>query len=50
MIPDDFSWEFCDDDGFRLEFALGAGSYATALLAEFVQYSDGSLKSGIGSE
>ncbi len=37
VIPDDFCWQFCDDGGLLLEFRLGAGSYATALLAEFVQ-------------
>jgi tRNA pseudouridine13 synthase len=38
VVPDDFCWRFCDDDGLQLDFALGAGSYATALLAELVQY------------
>lgn len=38
LIPDDFCWQFCDDDSLQLEFRLGAGSYATALLAELVQY------------
>lgn len=38
LIPDDFCWQFCDDGSLQLEFRLGAGSYATALLAEFVQY------------
>ena len=37
-VPDDFCWEFCDHDSLQLDFALGAGSYATALLAEFVRY------------
>ena len=50
MLPDDFSWQFCDDDILQLDFALGAGSYATALLAEFVQYKEGYRESGIGSE
>ena len=48
--PDDFSWQFCDDDALQLSFVLPAGSYATALLAEVVQYTDGSVKSGISSE
>jgi tRNA pseudouridine13 synthase len=50
VSPDDFSWQFCDDDGLRLDFFLPAGSYATALLAEVVQYTDGSMMSGNGSE
>jgi tRNA(Glu) U13 pseudouridine synthase TruD len=37
-LPDDFSWQFCDDDSLQLEFALATGSYATAVLAELVQY------------
>ena len=41
LLADDFCWEFCDDDTLRLEFSLGAGCYATALLAEFVQYKEG---------
>jgi tRNA pseudouridine13 synthase len=50
LLPDDFCWQFCDDGSLQLDFALGAGSYATALLAEFVHYKEGNLKSGIGSE
>ncbi|KAA1193447.1 tRNA pseudouridine(13) synthase TruD [Pseudohalioglobus sediminis] len=38
LIPDDFCWQFCDDDALQLEFRLGAGCYATALLGEFVHY------------
>jgi len=38
MLADDFCWQFCDDGSLQLDFALGAGSYATALLAELVQY------------
>jgi len=38
VIPDDFSWEFCDHETLRLTFSLPAGSYATAVLAECVQY------------
>ncbi|MCB1704747.1 MAG: tRNA pseudouridine(13) synthase TruD [Halioglobus sp.] len=41
LLADDFCWEFCDDGTLRLEFSLGAGCYATALLAEFVQYKEG---------
>ncbi len=36
LMPDDFCWQFCDDDSLQLTFALGAGSYATALLGEVV--------------
>lgn len=38
LMPHDFCWQFCDDDSLQLDFALGAGCYATALLAEFVDY------------
>jgi tRNA pseudouridine13 synthase len=37
LLADDFCWQFCDDGSLQLDFALGAGSYATALLAELVQ-------------
>jgi tRNA pseudouridine13 synthase len=50
MLPDDFCWQFCDDDILQLEFSLGAGSYATALLAELVQYKEGCVEGGVGSE
>lgn len=50
LLPDDFCWQFCDDDSLQLDFDLGAGSYATALLAEFVRYTDGSRGRGTGSE
>lgn len=50
LLPDDFCWQFCDDGTLRLDFALGAGGYATALVAEFVQYKEGNIESGIGSE
>jgi tRNA pseudouridine13 synthase len=50
LLADDFCWQFCDDSTLRLEFSLGAGSYATALLAEFVQYKEGYKDSGISSE
>ena len=50
MVPNDFCWQFCDDGTVRLDFALGAGSYATALLAEFVQFKEGHIESGIGIE
>jgi tRNA pseudouridine13 synthase len=50
LLADDFCWQFCDDDTLRLEFSLGAGCYATALLAECVHYKEGSKESGISSE
>jgi len=39
LLPDDICWQFCDDGNLQLEFRLGAGSYATALLGEFVRSS-----------
>jgi tRNA pseudouridine13 synthase len=50
LVPDDFSWEFCDDESLRLEFSLGAGSYATAVLAQITQYSEGDTAGGDGGE
>ena len=50
MLADDFCWQFCDDGSLQLDFALGAGSYATALLVELVQYKEGKVDSGNGSE
>jgi tRNA pseudouridine13 synthase len=50
MLADDFCWQFCDDGSLQLDFSLGAGSYATALLVEFVQYKEGKINSGNGSE
>jgi tRNA pseudouridine13 synthase len=41
LLADDFCWQFCDDGALQLDFALGAGAYATALLAEIVQYQQG---------
>lgn len=41
LVPDDFFWEFCEDDALRLDFHLAAGSFATAVLAELVQYREG---------
>lgn len=38
LLADDFCWQFCDDGALQLDFALGAGAYATALLAEIVRY------------
>lgn len=50
LLPDDFSWQFCDDGALQLDFALGAGGFATALLAEFVQHKMGHVESERGSE
>jgi tRNA pseudouridine13 synthase len=56
LMPDDFCWQFCDDGTLQLEFSLGAGCYATALLAEFVHCKErntaqeGYKESGISSE
>jgi tRNA pseudouridine13 synthase len=41
QLADDFCWQFCDDGALQLDFALGAGCYATALLAEIVQFEQG---------
>ena len=41
LLADDFCWQFCDDGALQLDFALGAGAYATALLAEIVRYEQG---------
>ena len=40
MLADDFCWQFCDDGSLQLDFALGAGCYATALLTECVRFGD----------
>lgn len=56
LMADDFCWQFCDDGTLQLEFSLGAGCYATALLAEFVhckesnKAQEGYKESGISSE
>lgn len=50
LLADDFYWQFCDDGTLQLDFSLGAGSYATALLRELVQYEEGYTHSGISSE
>ncbi len=36
LLPDDFSWEFCDDGDLQLDFALPAGGYATTVVRELV--------------
>jgi tRNA pseudouridine13 synthase len=40
LLPDDFCWEFCDDDALVLEFRLQPGGFATAVLRELVDYTD----------
>lgn len=50
FLADDFCWQFCDDDTLQLDFALGAGCYATALAAEFVNYKEGRTEGGSASE
>ena len=50
MLADDFCWQFCDDGNLQLDFSLGAGSYATALLAGLVRFKEGVVRSDKGSE
>ncbi|KGE05039.1 tRNA pseudouridine 13 synthase [Pseudohaliea rubra DSM 19751] len=39
VLPGDFAWEFCDDGSLILTFTLVTGSFATAVVAELVDYS-----------
>ncbi len=39
VIPGDFAWEFCEDGSLFLAFTLATGSFATAVVAELVDYS-----------
>jgi len=48
--PDDFCWQFCDDETLKLEFTLAPGSYATVVLRELVDYRDATSKGKIISE
>ena len=50
LFPDDFCWEFCDDGELKLGFSLGAGSYATAVVAELLDFSEGDAGSGDSGE
>lgn len=50
LLPDDFSWRFCDDDALLLGFSLPPGSYATAVLAELADYREAPSESGNSSE
>lgn len=47
LWPDDFSWQFCDDGALLVRFSLGPGGYATAILAELVDYREGD---GVGEQ
>ncbi len=49
LLVDDFCWQFCDDGDLQLDFTLGAGAYATALLGELVRYKE-DVGSGNSSE
>lgn len=42
----DLHWQF-NDQGLQLNFSLGAGQYATAVLRELAQVSDASVKFGL---
>ncbi len=50
LLADDFCWQFCDDDSLRLTFRLGSGSYATAVLAQIINYSEGDSTGGDGGD
>lgn len=50
LLPDDFYWQFCDDDTLQMSFSLPPGSYATAVLAELADYRDRHGESGNSSE
>ncbi len=50
VLADDFCWQFCEDGNLRLAFRLGSGSYATAVLAQIITYTDGGTVSGDGGE
>jgi len=49
LLADDFCWQFCDDGVLQLDFALGAGGYATALLAEIVRSGENNKHQGDGA-
>jgi tRNA pseudouridine13 synthase len=50
LMADDFCWEFCDDGRLRLQFSLVPGGYATAILAELTQFSEGEAVGGNSGE
>ena len=43
VVPANFTWRWLDEDSLELAFSLPAGSYATAVLRELVDYQDASL-------
>lgn len=43
LMADDFCWQFCDDGSVLLKFGLVPGGYATAVLAELVQFKNGNV-------
>lgn len=50
LMPDDFCWQFCDDGSLLLKFGLAPGGYATAVLAELVQFNNRDVGSRKRSE
>ncbi len=46
VIADDFCWQFCDDDQLTISFSLPAGSFATTVLRELLDYRDMSVNRG----
>lgn len=44
VFPQQFNWQFMNDDSLLLEFELGPGSYATAVLRELADIRDMSQK------
>ncbi|MFK8046916.1 MAG: tRNA pseudouridine(13) synthase TruD [Halioglobus sp.] len=50
LMADDFCWQFCDDGSLLLSFGLAPGGYATAVLAELVQFNNRDLGSRNRSE
>ncbi|MDO8828383.1 tRNA pseudouridine(13) synthase TruD [Methylophaga sp.] len=44
LFPQDFKWQFINQTSLLLEFELGPGSYATAVLRELVEIQDMSQK------
>jgi tRNA pseudouridine13 synthase len=50
LMADDFCWEFCDDGSLQLQFSLVPGGYATAVLAELIEFSEGVAVGGNSGE
>lgn len=40
VLPEDFDWQFEDNDSVLLSFGLPAGAYATSLLRELIYYGE----------